>query len=89
VSVGFLPPGTVLDPKKSVREHVEDAIAGKRALLTRFEELSMKLGEEMSEAEMDKVLPSRRACRIRSRPQARGSGQGRRDRDGRTAPAAR
>ena len=56
VSVGFLPQEPVLDPKKSVREHVEDAIAGKRALLTRFEELSMKLGEEMSEAEMDKVL---------------------------------
>ena len=55
-SVGFLPQEPVLDPKKNVREHVEDAIVGKRALLTRFEELSMKLGEEMSEAEMDKVL---------------------------------
>jgi len=51
-----LPQEPVLDPKKNVREHVEDAIVGKRALLTRFEELSMKLGEEMSEAEMDKVL---------------------------------
>ncbi len=54
--VGFLPQEPVLDPKKNVREHVEEAVAGKRALLTRYEELSMKLGEEMPEAEMDKVM---------------------------------
>ena len=54
--IGFLPQEPVLDPKKNVREHVEEAVAGKRALLTRYEELSMKLGEEMPEAEMDKVM---------------------------------
>jgi energy-dependent translational throttle protein EttA len=54
--VGFLPQEPVLDPKKNVREHVEEAVAQKRALLARYEELSMKLGEELSEAEMDKVI---------------------------------
>jgi ATP-binding cassette ChvD family protein len=54
--VGFLPQEPQLDPKKNVREHVEEAVAPLRALLTRYEELSMKLGEDLSEAEMDKVL---------------------------------
>jgi energy-dependent translational throttle protein EttA len=71
VSVGFLPQEPVLDPKKNVREHVEDAIAGKRALLTRFEELSMKLGEEMSEAEMDKVLAEQ--ARVQDQIEAAGA----------------
>jgi len=54
--IGFLPQEPVLDPKKNVREHVEEAVASKRALLTRYEELSMKLGEDLPEAEMDKVM---------------------------------
>ncbi len=53
--VGFLPQEPVLDPKKNVQQHVEEAVAGKKALVTRFEELSMKLGEDLSEAEMNKV----------------------------------
>jgi sulfate-transporting ATPase len=56
VSIGFLPQEPQLDPAKTVREHVEEAVAEKRALLTRFEDLSMRLGEDLSEAEMDKVL---------------------------------
>jgi sulfate-transporting ATPase len=71
VSVGFLPQEPILDPKKNVREHVEDAIAGKRALLTRFEELSMKLGEEMSESEMDKVLAEQ--ARVQDQIEAAGA----------------
>jgi ATP-binding cassette ChvD family protein len=54
--VGFLPQEPVLDPKKNVLQHVEEAVAGKRGLLQRYEELSMKLGEELPEAEMDKVM---------------------------------
>jgi ATP-binding cassette ChvD family protein len=71
VTVGLLPQEPVLDPKKNVREHVEEAIAGKRALLTRFEELSMKLGEEMSEAEMDKVLAEQ--ARVQDQIEAAGA----------------
>jgi len=54
--IGFLPQEPQLDPGKNVLEHVEEAVAETRALLARFDELSMKLGEELSEAEMDKVL---------------------------------
>jgi sulfate-transporting ATPase len=56
VRVGLLPQEPQLDPKKNVREHVEQAVAGKRALLARYDELSMKLGESLSDTEMDKVL---------------------------------
>jgi energy-dependent translational throttle protein EttA len=54
--IGHLPQEPQLDPKKSVLEHVEEAVAGTRALLNRFEELSMKLGDDLPEAEMDKVM---------------------------------
>jgi sulfate-transporting ATPase len=54
--VGFLPQEPVLDPKKSVLQHVEESVAPKRKLLQRYEELSMKLGEDLPEAEMDKVM---------------------------------
>jgi ATP-binding cassette ChvD family protein len=54
--IGFLPQEPVLDPKKNVREHVEEAVAGTRALLQQFEALSAKLGEPMDDAEMEKVL---------------------------------
>src|SRR5881409_4270758 len=46
----------VLDPAKNVLQHVEEAVAETRALLTRFEELSMRLGEPLPDAEMEKVL---------------------------------
>ncbi len=54
--IGFLSQEPVLDPKKNVQQHVEEAVAGKKALITRFEELSMKMGEDLPEAEMDKVI---------------------------------
>ena len=55
-SVGFLPQEPQLDPAKTVQQHVDEAVADTRALLTRFDDLSMRLGEEMSEDEMTKVL---------------------------------
>jgi ATP-binding cassette ChvD family protein len=54
--IAFLAQEPQLDPKKSVLQHVEEAVAGTRALLHRFEELSMKLGDDLPEAEMDKVM---------------------------------
>ena len=54
--IGFLPQEPQLDPKRNVRDHVEEAVAPVRALLARFEELSMKLGEDLPDAEMDKVI---------------------------------
>jgi sulfate-transporting ATPase len=55
-TVGFLSQEPELGAGKTVIECVEDAVKPTRDLLNRFEELSMKLGEELSEAEMDKVI---------------------------------
>jgi energy-dependent translational throttle protein EttA len=55
-TIGYLPQEPVLDPRKTVLEHVEEAVAGTRALLTRFDEVSQRLGEPLSDAEMEKTL---------------------------------
>src|SRR5258708_1406724 len=44
--IGHLPQEPQLDPKKNVLQHVEEAVTPTRRLLDRFEELSMKLGED-------------------------------------------
>ncbi|HKC13764.1 MAG TPA: energy-dependent translational throttle protein EttA, partial [Vicinamibacteria bacterium] len=54
--IGHLPQEPQLDPGKNVLEHVEEAVAPIRALLNRFEELSMKLGDDLPDAEMTKVM---------------------------------
>jgi energy-dependent translational throttle protein EttA len=56
IKVGFLPQEPVLDPAKDVRGNIEEAVAGTRALLDRFNELNLKLGESLSDAEMEKVM---------------------------------
>jgi energy-dependent translational throttle protein EttA len=54
--VGFLPQEPQLDATKDVRGNVEDGVAETRALLTRFEAVSAKLGEPLKDAEMEKLL---------------------------------
>jgi energy-dependent translational throttle protein EttA len=54
--IGHLPQEPQLDPNKTVLQQVEEAVAGTRALLNRFEELSMRLGEDLPEKEMDKLM---------------------------------
>jgi ATP-binding cassette ChvD family protein len=56
ITVGLLPQEPVLDASKTVLQCVEEAVAPTRALLTRFEELSNKLGEPLDDATMEKVL---------------------------------
>ena len=56
ISVGFLHQEPHLDPKKTVLGNVEEGVAATKALLERFDELNMKLGEELSPEAMDKVL---------------------------------
>ena len=56
ITVGYLPQEPQLDPEKTVRQNVEEAVSEIRDLLTKFEELSMKLGEEMSPEEMESLL---------------------------------
>jgi len=54
--VGFLPQEPQLDASKDVKGNVELAVAGTRALLTRFDEVNAKLGDSLSDAEMEKLL---------------------------------
>ena len=56
LKIGYLPQEPQLDPDKTVFENVDEGVAETRALLKRFEEVSMKLGEDLSEKEMDKLL---------------------------------
>src|SRR5688500_7998483 len=56
LKVGFLPQEPQLDPNKDVRGNVEDGVAETRALLDRFEAVSAKFGEDLSPADMDKLL---------------------------------
>jgi sulfate-transporting ATPase len=56
ISVGFLPQEPGLDPKKNVLGNVEDGVAAIRGLLTRFDEVNAKFGEDISPEEMDKLL---------------------------------
>ncbi len=52
---GMLSQEPQLDPAKDVRGNVEEGVAGQRAVLTRYYELSAKLGEDLSPAEMERV----------------------------------
>ena len=56
ISVGFLPQEPRLDPTKTVKGNVEEGVSETKAILERYDELNMKLGEELSPEEMDKVL---------------------------------
>jgi sulfate-transporting ATPase len=55
-TVGLLPQEPELDPGKDVRGNVEDGVAEKRDLLQRFEELSARFAEPMSDDEMAALL---------------------------------
>src|SRR6266545_7544944 len=52
---GLLAQEPQLDAGKDVRGNVEEGVADKRAVLKRYEELSSKFGEPLSDAEMDKL----------------------------------
>jgi ATP-binding cassette ChvD family protein len=56
ISVGFLHQEPRLNPDKTVKGNVEEGVAAIKALLDRYDELNMKLGEDLSPEAMDKVL---------------------------------
>ena len=56
ISVGFLQQEPQLDPAKTVKGNVEEGVAEIKALLDRFDEVNMKLGEDLSPEAMDKVM---------------------------------
>ncbi|MFK7739510.1 MAG: energy-dependent translational throttle protein EttA [Planctomycetota bacterium] len=55
-TVGYVPQEPKLIEDLTVRENVEKAVEPIRILLKQHEEVSMKLGEDMPQAEMDKVM---------------------------------
>jgi ATP-binding cassette ChvD family protein len=56
IRVGYLPQEPELDASKTVREVVEEGVGEVRALLNRFDEVSMKFAEPMSDDEMNALL---------------------------------
>ena len=54
--IGYLPQEPQLDPTLDVRGNVEVAVKAQRALLDRFNEISLAFGEPMDDAAMDKLL---------------------------------
>ncbi len=63
--IGYLPQEPELDPTKDVKGNVEEAVRDRRALLRRFEEISMKLAEPMSDEAMQSLLDEQAAVQER------------------------
>lgn len=60
-TVGYLPQEPQLDPKLNVRDNIMEAVSETRDLLAKFNEVSMRFGEEMSDEEMDKLMAQQAA----------------------------
>ncbi len=56
ITVGFLHQEPQLDSTKTVLGNIEEGVAEIKAMLQRYDELNMKLGEDLPPAEMDKVM---------------------------------
>ncbi len=54
--IGYFAQEPDLGNFRTVREAVDDAVSATKSLLAEFEELSMKLGEPMDDAEMNRLL---------------------------------
>jgi sulfate-transporting ATPase len=54
--IGYLPQEPVLDPNKNVLENIEEAVKDVKDLITKFDTLNEKLGEPLSDDEMNKIL---------------------------------
>ena len=56
INIGYLPQEPELDPEKDVKGNVEDGVREIKDVLNRFDEISMKFGEEMTDDEMNALL---------------------------------
>ncbi len=56
IRIGYLPQEPQLDPKLSVVENIKQGLRDELNLLKEFEDLSAKMGEDLPDAEMDKVM---------------------------------
>ena len=60
IKIGYLPQEPTLDPNKNVKGNVEDGMGEVKQLLDRFNEISTKFAEPMSDEEMNKLLEETR-----------------------------
>jgi ATP-binding cassette ChvD family protein len=56
IRIGYLAQEPELDPKKTVLGNVEEAVAGTKSLVDRFNQISDRLAEPMEPEEMEKLL---------------------------------
>lgn len=56
IKIGFLPQEPQLNEQQTVKENVETGVADLKALLSRFDEVSMKFAEPMSDEQMNDLL---------------------------------
>jgi sulfate-transporting ATPase len=56
ISIGFLQQEPHLDPDKNVLGNVEEGVAPIKLLLTQYDDVNARLGEDLSPDDMDKVL---------------------------------
>jgi len=56
INIGFLPQEPMLDADKDVRGNVEEGVAKSKALLDRFNEISMQFAEPMDDEQMNALL---------------------------------
>ena len=56
IKIGYLPQEPELDASKDVRGNVEEGVAETKALLDRFNEISMQFAEPMSDEQMTELL---------------------------------
>jgi ATP-binding cassette ChvD family protein len=61
IRIGYFAQEPELGPAETVREAVDEAVSDIRGLVKEFEELSMKLGEPMSDEQMNKTLEKQSA----------------------------
>jgi ATP-binding cassette ChvD family protein len=56
LKIGYLPQEPELDAKKNVRGNVEEGVSDARGLLDRFNEVSLRFGEELSDEQMNALI---------------------------------
>ena len=56
IKIGYLPQEPELNENKNVRENVEEGVHETKSLLQRFDEISMRFGEELNDDEMNALL---------------------------------
>ena len=56
INVGYLPQEPQLDPNQSVRDAVEEGVGAIKQILGRFDEISARFAEPMSDDEMNELL---------------------------------